>query len=78
MIGECLRECGTYRASGPSPAMGSSVRSMIMIFFASQSVHDCGFWEGSDDVEMDGSNFYATGSLDMVDVRFDIFRCRFQ
>jgi hypothetical protein len=49
-----------------------------MIFFASQSVYDCGFWEGSDDVEMDGSNFYATGSLDMVDVRFDIFRCRFQ
>ena len=48
------------------------------IFFASQRVHDCGFWEGSDDVEMDGSEFYATGFLDMVDVCFDFSRCRFQ
>ena len=64
MIGECLGECGTSRAIGLSPAMGSSVLiNDYDIFLRSQRVHDCGFWEGSDDVEIDGSPFSSVLSL---------------
>ena len=80
MIGERLGECGAHVSSQRIVARHGLVRTLndFDVFLASQHFHDCGLGEASYDVEMDGSDFYATVFLDMVDVRFDIFRCRSQ